>query len=132
MFEVLKQFNFGEDLISWVKTCYSNIYSTIINNEYTGGWFQITKGMRQGCPLSSTLFVLCAEILAQHIIRNKNMAGLNIGDTQVRLVQFADDMSCFVGNEESIEILFNTCEFFSKISGLSLNKEKSLIIWLGP
>ena len=94
MFELLKHINFGVDLITWVKACYSNIYSTMINNVHTGGWFQINKGMTQGCPHSGTLIVLGAEKLVQQIFAYKNINGLHLGEFQVRLVQFVDDAFC--------------------------------------
>ena len=59
MFDTLKNFNFGKNFIDWVKLCYTNIYSTVINNGFSSGWFRISRGVRQGCPLSCALFVLC-------------------------------------------------------------------------
>ena len=48
-----------------VKTIYTDIYSTVINNGFSSSWFSIKLGVRQGCPLATTLFVKCVDILVQ-------------------------------------------------------------------
>ena len=108
--------------------CYTNIYSTVINNGFSSGWFRISRGVRQGCPLSCVLFVLCVELLAHLIRENNDIHGIQIGGDGIKLSQFADDIFSFVSNESSIK----ACDKFTIVSGLKLNKEKSQIIWLGP
>ena len=83
------------------------------------------------CPLSSVLFVLCVELLAHLNRHSSDVNGINIGDTEVLLTQFADDMSCFVNDENSIRQIFSICDEFYYTSGLALNAEKSTILRLG-
>ena len=64
---VLKRFNFGPVIRKWVSIFYSDIESAVINGGYTTNYFKVSRGVRQGCPLSSLLFVLGVEILAQKI-----------------------------------------------------------------
>ena len=64
---VLKRFNFGPVIRHWVSSLYSDVESTVINGGYTTNFFQISRGVQQGCPLSPLLFVLGAEILAHKI-----------------------------------------------------------------
>ena len=104
----------------------------MINNGFSSGWFQVHKGMRQDCPLSCVLFILCVELLAHLIRQNKDIQGISLGSIEIKLSQFADDMCSFVSNEVSINALFDTCDKFTLISGLRLNKDKSQIIWLEP
>ena len=56
LFKALQLFNFGPSLIKWVRTFYSNIQSCIINRGNSTGWFDLQRGVRQGCPLSTALF----------------------------------------------------------------------------
>ena len=71
MFDTLKKFNFGKDLIHWVKLCYTDISSIVVNNGNFSEPFKIERGVRQGCPLSSSLFILCVEIILYYEIKNQ-------------------------------------------------------------
>ena len=64
LLKTLDTFQFGHDFKSWVKILYTNITSCTINNGYTSNWFELHRGVRQGCPLSGLLFVLAVEILS--------------------------------------------------------------------
>ena len=132
MFEVLKKINLGETFVKFVRCCYSDIYSCINNNGYTTNWFKLGRGVRQGCPLSCILFILCVEIMGTRIRKNIDIKGVKIGNSEQKLKQFADDCSCFLKNIESIYTLIDCIKGFSMQSGLKLNSEKSILFFLGP
>ena len=67
LFLVLKKIGFGKEYIEWINMSYCDIYSTVCNSGFTSSWFNVYRGVRQGCPLSCLLFILVAEILAQNI-----------------------------------------------------------------
>ena len=71
LFRTLQAFNFGPCIQKWIRTFYTNCSSCFINNGFASEFFKLERGVRQGCPLSGSLFVLCAEILA-NAIRNDN------------------------------------------------------------
>ena len=53
------------------------------------------QGVRQGCPLSSVLYIRAAEVLANSIDADKRIKGVQIGDHEIKLVNFADDITIF-------------------------------------
>ena len=67
----LNYFGFGTSLIQWFNIFYCCPESCILNNGWTSDFFEIKRGVRQGCSLSPYLFVLAVEMLAKEIRRNK-------------------------------------------------------------
>ena len=87
----LHNFKFGKDITRWILIFYTNINSCVhVNGQYSQ-WFDVKRGTRQGDPLSSYLFLICAEVLASMIRQNENIHGINILDKEILLSQFADD-----------------------------------------
>ena len=76
----------------------------------------------QDCPVSSSLFILCLEILSNYINTNAMIKGIKINDQEIKQTFFADDAT-FVndGSATSFETLVETLHKFRKISGLNLN-----------
>ena len=89
MFDVLKKVNLGDQFISYVRCCYTDIYSCINNNGFATNWFQLGGGVRQGCPLSCLFFILCVEIMSNQIRNNKNIKGIFINGVAHKIKQFA-------------------------------------------
>ena len=94
--KVLEAFNFGPQIRKWIRTFYTDISSCVINNGYTSEFFNLQRGVRQGCPLSGILFVLCVEILAQAIRNNTNIKGIQIYNKKYEISQYADDISRYI------------------------------------
>ena len=95
-------------------------------------FFNISRGCRQGDSLSPYIFILCAEILAIRLRNNKNIKGINIGETEFKVSQFADDTSVFLdGSDNSLNETLNELSWYANISGLNVNFEKTQVIWIG-
>ena len=90
MFQVLRYFNFGDDLISWVQILYTDICLCVVNNGHASDFFNLTRGVRQGCPLSP-LFIICNEIMSIWIKRDDNVKGITINDVEIKISMYADD-----------------------------------------
>lgn len=132
MISCLRHFNFGQDLINWVKLFYNDIKSIITSNGYFSEEINIERGVRQGCPLSSYLFIICIDILSNAIQNQNDIIGLTINNIEIKQSLFADDAT-YVNNgtEKSFSTLINTIENFGRISGLKLNSNKSIILRVG-
>jgi hypothetical protein len=123
--------NFGEYYINCVKTLYKDIGTHVTNNGYLSEQFSPTRGIRQGCPLSANLFVIIVEILACTIRQNQRISGIKIGETEIKISQYADDTCIFVQDSDSLRVVFHVLDIFTKCSGLKVNKEKSEAIGIG-
>ena len=131
MLETLSAFNFGPTFMRWIRTFYQNITSSVMNNGFSTGPFNIRRGVRQGDPLSPYLFIICLETLAITVRGNKNIQGILVGKEEIKLEMFADDVTAFLRNIRSLEVLLHTADLFNKCSGLEINFEKTECMFLG-
>lgn len=128
----LNHYNFGPNICKWIQTLYKDISSRVINNGHISEKFKLSRGVRQGDPLSPYLFILAVEPLATAIKRNKDIKGVRIGDVESILSQYADDIQFTLdGSETSLHETLTTLEQFGKISGLKMNTEKTRALWFG-
>ena len=102
-----------------------------MNGGISTGYFDIGRGVRQGDPLSPFLFILCIETLAHMIRNNHRVKGISFGNRKVRQVLYADDITLFVSDLDSIKEIKLIFDGFHKISGLKLYKDKTFILPLG-
>ena len=130
--KVLEFFNFGESIKKRVNIFYTNIKSCTIVNGHTSPWFRLGRGCRQGDPLSPYIFVLCAEILANMIRKNPDVKGIKINNKKYLISQYADDTTLTLeATEKSLKTALNLITYYAKFSGLSLNIDKTRVIWIG-
>ena len=97
-FSVLQKAGYGEKFIRTIKVAYTSIQSKITINGLLSDPFTLMQGVRQGCPLSSVLYIKAAEVLANFIDADKRIKGVQIGDHEIKLVNFADDITIFIGD----------------------------------
>ena len=130
--KALETFNFGQNFIKWFSVLYNNEQSSVINGGFVTNYVKISRGVRQGCPLSPSLFILAVEILALKIRQSPNCKGIYLpNDKEVRISQFADDTTIITNNTDSLKAHLRTIDSFENISGLKLNKKKTKAMWLG-
>ena len=129
--DILQLFNFGDNFIQWFNTLYTDIESCVLNNGFSSPFFKLSRGCRQGCPLSPYLFILAVEALAWKIKLNEDIHGVKIHGRSVKLTQMADDTTIFVQDHTSLQKVLNLMDEFHRCSGLKLNKGKTEAMWLG-
>ena len=125
LLKTLDTFQFGHDFKSWVKILYTNITSCTINNGYASNWFELHRGVRQGCPLSGLLFVFAIEILSIAIRASRDIKGIQRANREIKLSQYADDTTVFCKDIFLLEKLLDW-----DCNGLKLDVPKSEAMWL--
>ena len=131
LIETLKAFNFGEKFINWINLLYTNIFSCVSNNGFQSEYFSLSRGIRQGCPISALLFILVAEITAVNIRSHDKIKGIRIGEELLKIIQLADDTTLFLKDLSSVEEAIDLFNDFGRHSGLRLNIDKTEIVPLG-
>ena len=113
LFKVLEKFNFGPNFINMIKTCYTNIESCVKVNGYTSMYFNLSRGIRQGCPISTLLYVLVAEVLAEAVRDESEINGIRLPDGLMsKWVGYSDDGNATLSDFKSVNKLFVLLEIY--------------------
>ena len=97
----------------------------------TTDWFQIRKGVCQGCILSPCLFNLYAEYIMRNAGLEEAQAGTKIAGRNINNLRYADDTTLRAKSEELNSLLMKVKEESEKV-GLKLNIQKTKIMASGP
>ena len=124
-----------DHLTCLLRNQYAGQEKTVRTGHGTTDWFQIGKGVRQGCILSPCLFNLYAE----HSMRNTGLeeaqAGIKIARRNINNLnnlRYADDTTLMAESEEELKSLLMKVKEESEKVGLKLNIQRTKIIASGP
>ena len=97
----------------------------------TTDWFQIRKGVCQGCILSPCLFNLHAEYIMRNAGLDEAQAGIKIAERTINNLRYADDTTLMAESEEELKSLLMKVKEESEKVGLKLNVQKTKIMASG-
>jgi len=125
LWEILDHIGVPPHFLHAIKSLYiKNTHQLVLDNGLYPS-FELKSGVRQGCPLSPTLFVLCIDMLLTKLEQNLPL------DTTLRA--FADDIGIVITNRrQSLPTLAHLFHRFSQYSALNLNLQKTLLIPFSP
>lgn len=129
--ETLKVYGFGENFCSWILTLMQDRKACVKNGGYVSTYFNMERGVRQGCPISPMLFILAVEVMARSARQDSTIKGVEINGKKIIIKQYADDTTFFLRDQYDMERILNKINEFSLFSGLTLNENKTKAMWLG-
>jgi len=115
-----------------LRNLYAGQEATVRTGHGTTDWFQIRKGVRQGCILSPCLFNFYAEYILRNAGLEEAQAGITIAGRNINNLRYADDTTLMAESEEELKSLLMKMKEESEKSGLKLNIQKTKIMALGP
>ena len=121
---MLERYQFDVNLIKWVEILYTRPECYAINNGYISDIIKVKRGVRQGVLLSSTLFVLAIEWLAESL-RQGSYQGIKVKDKEIKVSLFADDTLVFLEDKKNdFDIVFDILHKFGEPFGCKINGSK--------
>ena len=105
LWESLQETGIPDHLTCLLRNLYSGQEATVRAGHGTADWFQIGKGVRQGCVLSPCLFNLYAAYIMQNSGLDEAQAGIKITRRNVDNLRYADDTTLRAENEEELKSL---------------------------
>ena len=115
-----------------LRSLYVSQEATVRSGHGTTDWFQIGKGVRQGCILSPCLFNRYAEYIMRNVGLEETQAGIKIDGRNINNLRYADDTTLMAESEEELKSLLMKVKEESEKVGLKLNIQKTKIMASGP
>ena len=132
LWKILKEMGIPDHLTCLLRNLYAGQEATVRTGLGTTDWFQIGKGVHQGCILSPCLFNLYAERIKRNAGLDEAQAGIKIARRNIDSLIYADDTTLMAEHEEELNsILMEVKEESEKVS-LKLNIQKTKIMASGP
>ena len=119
-----------DHLTCLLRNLYAGQEATVRTGHGTTDWFQIGKGVCQGCILSPCLFNLYAEYIMRNTGLDETQAGIKIAGRNINNLRYADDTTLMAEREEELKSLLMKEE--SEKVGLKLSIQKTKITASGP
>ena len=115
-----------------LKNLYAGQEATVRIGHGTTDWFQIQKGVHQGCILSHCLFNFYAEYIMRNAGLEEAQAGIKIVERNINNLRYADDTTLMADSEEELKSLLMKVKEESDKVGLKFNIQKTKIMASGP
>ena len=115
-----------------MRNLYAGQEATVRTGHGTTDWFQIGKGVQQGCILSPCLFNFYAEYIMRNAGLEEAQAGIKIAGRNINNLRYADNTTLMAESEEELKSLLMKVKVESEKFGLKLNIQKTKIVASSP
>ena len=120
------------NLTCLLRNLYAHQEATVRTRHGTTEWFQVGKGVCQGCILSPCLFNLYEEYIMRNAGLDEAQAEIKISGTNINNLTYADDTTFMAESEEELKSLLMKVKEESEKAGLKLNSQRTEILAFGP
>ena len=132
LWKILQEMRIPDHLTCLLRNLYADQEATVRTGHGTTDWFQIRKGVCQGCILSPCLFNFYAEYIMRNAGLEEAQAGMKIARRNINNLRYADDTTLIAESEEELKNLLIKAKEKSEKVGLKLNIQKTKIMASGP
>ena len=132
LWKILKEIGRPDHLTCILRNLYEAQEATVRTGHGTTDWFQIGKGVRQGCILSPYLFNLYAEYIVRNAGLEEAQAGIKIAGRNINNLRYVDDTTLMAESEEELKSLLMKVKEESENVGLKLNIQRTKIMVSSP
>ena len=105
VWKILKEMGIPDHLTCLLRNLYAGQEAIVKTGHGTTDWFQIGKGVSQGCILSPYLFNLYAEYIMRILVLEEAQAGIKIAGRNINNLRYADDTTLMADSEEELKSL---------------------------
>ena len=126
--KILKEMGIPDHLICLLRNLYAGQEATVRIGRGTTDWFQIGKGVRQGCTLSPSLFRFCADYIMRNAGLDETQAGMQIARRNINNLRYANNATLMAESKEELKSLLMNVKEESEKDGLKLNIQKTKIM----
>ena len=132
LWKILQEMGIPDHLTCLLRNLYAGQEATVRTGYGITDWFQIGKGVCQGCILSPCLFNFYAEYIMKNAGLEEAQAGIKIAGRNINNLRYADDITLMAEREEELKILLMKVKEESEKIGLKLNIQKTKVMAFGP
>ena len=132
LWKILKEMGIPDHLTCLLRNLYAGQEATVRTGHGTTDWFQIGKGVCQGCISSLCLFNLYAEYVMRSARLDESQAGIKIAGRKINKLTYADDTTLMIESEKELRSLLMKVKEESEKVGLKLTIQKTKVMATGP
>ena len=132
LWKILKEMRIPDNLTCLLRNLYAGQEATVRTGHGATDWYQIRKGVHQGCILSPCLFNLYAEYIMRNTGLDETQFGIKIAGRNINNLRCGDDNTLMAESEEELKSLLTKVKEESEKGGLKLNIQETKIMASGP
>ena len=132
LWKILKEMGIPDHLTCLLRNLYASHEATVVTGPGTTDWFQIGKGVCQGCILSPCLFNLYAEYIMRNARLEETQAEIKIARRNVNNLRYADDTILMAESVEELKSFLMKVKEEIENVGLKLDIQKNKVMASGP